>query len=62
MSVARSKYFNFRESDDALQRLYDELDSLDSEILAKRNEINSTKQKIYLNKATIEKQVKMMLS
>ena len=54
--------FIFRQNDASLQSLFDQLDQLDSEILAKRNEINSTKQKIYLNKNMIEKQVKMMLT
>ena len=54
--------FIFRQNDASLQSLFDQLDQLDSEILSKRNEINSTKQKIYLNKNMIEKQVKMMLT
>jgi len=51
-----------KQNDASLQSLFDQLDQLDSEILAKRNEINSTKQKIYFNKNMIEKQVKMMLT
>lgn len=54
-------YF-FRKNDASLQSLFDQLDQLDAEILSKRNEINSTKQKIYFNKNMIEKQVKMMLT
>lgn len=51
-----------KQNDASLQSLFDQLDQLDSEILAKRNEINSTKQKIYFNKNMIEKQVNMMLT
>lgn len=54
--------FIFRKNDASLQSLFDQLDQLDAEILSKRNEINSTKQKIYFNKNMIEKQVKMMLT
>lgn len=49
-------------NDDSLKRSFDELDELESSIISKRNEINSTKQRIFLNKNLIEKQVKMMLS
>lgn len=51
-----------KQNDVSLQSLFDQLDQLDAEILSKRNEINSTKQKIYFNKNMIEKQVKMMLT
>jgi len=51
-----------KKNDASLQSLFDQLDQLDAEILSKRNEINSTKQKIYFNKNMIEKQVKMMLT
>jgi len=61
MSQRNLIYF-FRKNDASLQSLFDQLDQLDAEILSKRNEINSTKQKIYFNKNMIEKQVKMMLT